>query len=50
MFEINYSHLIQYEILEKLVTYIVMDDHGYDSNHINGIIDITDNGIGVSHS
>ena len=23
MFEINYSQLIQYEILEKLVTYIV---------------------------
>ena len=22
MFEINYSHLIQYEILEKLVTYM----------------------------
>ena len=22
MFEINYSHLIQYEILDKLVTYI----------------------------
>ena len=26
MFEINYSQLIQYEILEKLVTYIVNDD------------------------
>ena len=23
MFEINYSHLIQYEILEKLVTFII---------------------------
>ena len=25
MFEINYSQLIQYEILEKLVTYISMN-------------------------
>ena len=25
MFEINYSHLIQYEILEKLVTFIWVD-------------------------
>ena len=24
MFEINYSRLIQYEILEKLVTYIIL--------------------------
>ena len=27
--------------------YIVIDDHGYDGNHINGIIDLTENGIGV---
>ena len=26
MFEINYSQLTQYEILEKLVTYIIWDD------------------------
>ena len=25
MFEINYSQLIQYEILEKLVTYIIQE-------------------------
>ena len=29
--------------------YIVIDDHGYDGNHINGIIDLTDKGIGVRH-
>ena len=28
-------------------SYIVIDDHGYDSNHINGIIDQFDKGIGV---
>ena len=27
--------------------YFVIDDHGYDGNHINGIIDLTDKGIGV---
>ena len=27
--------------------YIVIDDHGYDVNHFNGIIDLTDKGIGV---
>ena len=26
---------------------IVIDDHDYDGNHINGIIDLTDKGIGV---
>ena len=30
--------------------YIVIDDHSYDGNHINGIIDITDRGIGVRQS
>ena len=35
---------------EKLVTYMVIDDHGYDGKHINGIIDLTDNGIGVRQS
>ena len=24
--------------------YMVIDDHGYDGNQINGIIDLTDNG------
>ena len=28
----------------------MIDDHGYDSNHINGIIDLTDKGIGVKQS
>ena len=28
-------------------TNIVIDDHGYDGNHTNGIIDLTDKGIGV---
>ena len=27
--------------------YIVIDDHSYDGNHINGIIDLTEKGIGV---
>ena len=27
--------------------YIVIDDHGYDGNNINGIIDLTDRGICV---
>ena len=31
-------------------TYIVIDNHGYDGNHINGIIDLTDKGIGVKQS
>ena len=31
MFEINYSQLIQYEILEKLVTYIIFFN-GYSQN------------------
>ena len=26
----------------------MIDDHGYDGNHLNGIIDLTDKGIGVS--
>ena len=30
--------------------YIVIDDHSFDGNHINGIIDVTDKGIGVIHS
>ena len=30
--------------------YIVIDDHGFDGNHINGIIDLTDKGIGVRQS
>ena len=31
--------------------YIVIDDHSYDGNHINGIIDLTDNGMALdSHS
>ena len=25
----------------------MIDDHGYDGNHINGIIDLTDKGISV---
>ena len=28
----------------------LIDDHGYDGNHINGIIDLTDKGIGVKQS
>ena len=27
--------------------YIVIGDHGYDSNHVNGIRDLTDKWIGV---
>ena len=27
--------------------YIMIDDHGCDGNHINGIIELTDKGIGV---
>ena len=27
--------------------YIVIDDHGYYDNHMSGIIDLTDMGIGV---
>ena len=30
--------------------YIVTDDHGCDGNHINGIIDLTDKGIGIRQS
>ena len=30
--------------------YIVIDDQGYDGNHINGIIDLTDEGIGVCYN
>ena len=41
----QYSLLLEYDIFEKLVTYIVIDDHGYD-----GIIDLTDKGIGVRQS
>ena len=29
---------------------IVIDDHGYDDNHINVIIDLTDKGRGVRQS
>ena len=29
---------------------IVIDDHSYDGNHLNGIIDITDKGIGNNKS
>ena len=28
----------------------MIDDHRYDGNHINGIIDLTDKGIGVRQS
>ena len=28
----------------------MINDHGYDGNHINGIIDLTDKGIGVTQS
>ena len=31
-------------------TYIMIDDHGYDGNHINRIIDLTDKEIGVRQS
>ena len=30
--------------------YIVIDDHSYDGYHLNGIIDLTDKGIGVRQS
>ena len=30
--------------------YIVIDDHDYDGNYINGIIDLTENWIGVRQS
>ena len=30
--------------------YILIDDHGYDGNHIIGIIDLTDKGTGVKQS
>ena len=30
--------------------YIMIGDHGYDGNHINGIIDLTNKGIGVRQS
>ena len=29
------------------ILYIIIDDHSYDGNHLNGIIDLTDKGIGV---
>ena len=42
------------QVLNKLLSpfnpYIVIDDHGFDGNHINGIIDLTDKGIGVRQS
>ena len=28
----------------------MIDDHGYDGNHINGIINLTDKEIGVRQS
>ena len=31
-------------------SYIVIDDHCYDGNHINGIIDLADKVIGVRQS
>ena len=30
------------------MTYIVDDDQGHDSNHVNGIIDLADKWIGVN--
>ena len=30
--------------------YIVIDVHGYDVDHVNGIKDLTDQGIGVRQS
>ena len=30
--------------------YNMIDDHGCEGNHINGIIDLTDKGIGVRQS
>ena len=27
--------------------YIMIDDHSYDGNHINGIVELIDKGIGV---
>ena len=30
--------------------YIMIDDHNYDGSYINGIIDLTDKGIGVRQS
>ena len=33
MFEINYSQLIQYEILEKLVTYMVWVSNGWNHSY-----------------
>ena len=28
---------------------IMIDDHGYDGNHVNGIIDLTEKGLGVCY-
>ena len=33
--------------VEVFNPYIVIDDQGYDGNHINGIIDLIDKGLGV---
>ena len=33
-----------YEIFNP---YILIDDHGYDGNHKNGIIDLTEKWVGV---
>ena len=38
---------LYWELYGIFNTYIVIDDHGYDGNYINGIIDQTDKGIGV---
>ena len=39
-----------YQIYFNYIPYIVIDDHVYDDNHINGIIDLTYKGIGVRQS
>ena len=30
------------------MVHLMIDDRGYDSNHINGMIDLTNKGIGVT--
>ena len=47
------AYQISYQIYFKNGVFnpnIVIDDHGYDGNHINGIIDLTDKWIGDRQS
>ena len=50
LYDTNNKTSPYWELYGVFNPYIMIDDHRYDGNHINGILDLADKGIGVRQS